>query len=96
MGTKLPAEQLALYKDIDEILFYKWDPIGISDSDWSRDEYQSYLPKVFQLALDNSDPSLIAKYLTWVATERMGLNEASNHDMKIAELVLVAKEKHLK
>ena len=37
MGKKLPPDQLELYKRIDEILFYKWDPIGISDGDWARD-----------------------------------------------------------
>ena len=26
-----------LYSRIDEILFYKWDPIGVSDSNWPRD-----------------------------------------------------------
>ncbi|MDP2523831.1 hypothetical protein Q8W30_14745 [Neptunomonas phycophila] len=46
MGKKLPPDQLELYKRIDEFLFYKWDSIGISDGDWARDEYQSYLPRV--------------------------------------------------
>jgi hypothetical protein len=36
MGKKLTPNQMELYKRIDEILFYKWDPIGISDSDWAR------------------------------------------------------------
>jgi len=71
MGHKLPPEQLKLYKRIDEILFYKWDPIGVSDWDWSRDEYQIYLPHVFQLALDNDLPQPIAEYLTKIETDRM-------------------------
>jgi len=45
MGQKLPPKQLELYKRIDEILFYRWDPIGVSDGAWARDEYQSYLPQ---------------------------------------------------
>ena len=71
MGQKLPPEQIELYKRIDEVLFYKWDPIGISDGDWARDEYQSYLPQVFKLALETNNPELIANYLTVITTKNM-------------------------
>ncbi|WP_305909043.1 hypothetical protein Q9L42_007610 [Methylomarinum sp. Ch1-1] len=92
MGQKLPPEQMELYTRIDEILFYKWDPIGISDGDWARDEYQSYLPHVFKLALENDTPEPIADYLTVITTENMGLSKAREHDLKIARLILEVKE----
>ena len=77
---------------IDEILYYKWDPIGISDGDWARDEYQSYLPRVFAHALESSSPEPIANYLSSVSTESMGLSHAPEHDTKIAKLILEVKE----
>lgn len=83
---------MELYKRIDEVLYYKWDPIGISDRDWARDEYQSYLPQVFKLALENDRPEPIANYLTVITTENMGLSEVKQHDMKIAKLILEIKE----
>ena len=92
MGQKLPPQQMELYKRIDEVLFYKWDPIGISDGDWARDEYQSYLPQVFKLALANSKPEPIADYLMVITTENMGLLGAKEHDMVIANLILEIKE----
>lgn len=92
MGKKLPPEQLEFYKRIDEVLFYKWDPIGISDGDWARDEYQSYLPKVFAYAMESKSPEPIAKYLGVVSTESMGLSPATEHDMKIAKMILEIKE----
>jgi hypothetical protein len=92
MGKKLPPQQMELYKRIDEILFYKWDPVGISDSDWARDEYQSYLPKVFNYAMESDSPELITKYLGVVTTENMGLSSAAEHDQKIAILILEVKE----
>ena len=95
MGQKLPSDQLKLYKRIDEILFYKWNPIGISDSDWSRDEYQSYLPHVFQLALDNDSPQAIAEYLTKITTERIGLQANVEHDLKISKLIIALKKRYL-
>ena len=83
---------MEFYKRIDEVLFYKWDPIGISDGAWARDEYQSYLPKIFKLALENKTPEPIANYLNLIATENMGLSAAKHHDTKIAKLILEIKE----
>ena len=83
---------MELYKRIDEVLFYKWDPIGISDGDWARDEYQSYSPQVFKLALVYCKPEPIAEYLTVVRTENMGLSEVKSHDLAIAKLILEIKE----
>jgi hypothetical protein len=88
MGKKLPPLQLELYKRIDEILFYKWDPIGISEMDWSRDEYQGYLPEVFKLTLEGNDPEPIEQYLKIIRTDNMGLSPADSKDRAIAKLIL--------
>ena len=73
MRRKLPAEQLQLYKDIDEILWKDWDPIGVSSMGAPRDEYNTYVPQVFKLAIEDAAPLKIAEYLHRVVTERMGL-----------------------
>lgn len=91
MGRKLPPDQLELYKRIDEVLFYIWDPIGISDGERGRDEYQSYLPRVFAHAMESDSPKSIAKYLGVVSTESMGLSAAPEHDMNIAKMILEIK-----
>jgi hypothetical protein len=62
MGKKLPPRQLELYQAIDEILWRDWDPIGVFGIDGARDEYQMYLPQVYQLALEG-DRAKIADYL---------------------------------
>lgn len=92
MGKKLPQEQLEFYKCIDEILFYKWDPIGISEYACARDEYYSYLPQVFRIAIENDKPGPIAKDLNNIAVVSMGLHSAKNHDLSIAKLILEFKE----
>ena len=92
MGHKLPPQQMELYKRIDEILFYRWDPIGISTDGWGRDEYHGYLPKVFHIALEQTSPELIAEYLTNVTIERMGLSEDKEHDLAIAKQILQVKD----
>lgn len=92
MGKKLPPSQLEFYRRVDEILYYKWDPIGVSESDWARDEYQSYLPRVFALALEGASSESIANYLGVVSTESMGLSPAPEHDLKIAQQIIEVKE----
>jgi hypothetical protein len=39
MNNKLTINQSELFRRIDEILFYVWDPIGVNDSPYARDEY---------------------------------------------------------
>lgn len=90
MGKKLPPQQLALYQAIDEILLRDWDPIGISGAEGARDEYQIYLPQVFQLALAG-DRAKIADYLFTVAVERMGLTTQRNQHLAVADMILTAK-----
>lgn len=81
-----------LYKRIDEVLFYQWDPIGISKSAWARDEYQVYLDVIFNLVLTNDSVTEVAEYLNTVSTQTMGLNSAGAHDSEIAEFLLELKE----
>lgn len=85
---------MALYKRVDEILFYKWDPIGISD-DCPRDEYHHYLPKVFGMLKDGETERTIADYLTLVTTDTMGLRSSKRHDRKVAKLLLIAKKEYI-
>lgn len=87
---KLTKEQNEFYKRVDEILFYRWDPIGISSSDWSRDEYQSYALQVFGLAVKGESAEVIADYLATITTEDMGL-AANERDIEIARQILQIK-----
>ncbi|MEL6441666.1 MAG: hypothetical protein AAFQ80_20730 [Cyanobacteria bacterium J06621_8] len=91
MDQKLPAKQMEFYKRIDEILYYKWDPIGIADGVLARDEYQEYLPKVFRLALDNDSSQPIAEYLGTIITVNIGLISCQAHNLAIAKLIMEVK-----
>ena len=56
---------------ISEILFYIWDPIGISHANWPRDEYIAYEPEVFRLLMVSESYEPIADYLTKISSEYM-------------------------
>lgn len=88
MGQKLAGTELELYRRVDEVLYYVWDPIGVAYSPAARDEYQSYLPKVFAMLQEGMDASSVAAYLDSVATESMGLNLIPEHFTRVAELLL--------
>jgi hypothetical protein len=60
MGEKLSPKELALYRAVDEVLHYVWDPIGVAGAPRARDEYFSYLPKVYGMVKAGSDPESIA------------------------------------
>jgi hypothetical protein len=57
MGWKLVDTELELYRRVDEVLYYRWDPIGVAPSLVTRDEYQGYLPKVFTMLHEGSGAS---------------------------------------
>ena len=88
MGQKLGGTELELYRRVDEVLYYVWDPIGLVPNAATRDQYQRYLPKVFSMLQEGADASSIAAYLDNVATERMGLNGNPGHAKRVAEFLL--------
>lgn len=94
--NQLSTKQKSFYKEIARILWEEWDPIGVNDGDneWN-DEYDSYVPHTFKLALDNADASKIAKHLSTAIIQNMGLSSNPNHDLKVAQLITETKIKML-
>lgn len=68
-----------LFKRIDEVVHYKWDPIGVSGTPEARDEYDGYVPQIVSLVKAGDEAKLL-EYLNSVARDRMGImpSEASN------------------
>ena len=90
----MSPHQSELYQKIDEVLFYDWDPIGVSAmADWPRDEYGSYVHKVYLLALNSDLPEPIAGYLGEV-TEYIGLPIDSSPDIRVAKKVLSLEQQY--
>jgi len=77
-----------LSKRVDEVLFYKWDPIGVSDEPCARGEYESYVQKVRSLVEKTNEIEPIASYLESVVKDMMGMKPNRKHSEVIAELLL--------
>ena len=88
MGHKFSPSELALYRAVDEVLHYVWDPIGVSSSPYARDEYRGYLPEVYAMLKNNWDANSIANCLFRMATETMGLTGNREHHLNSARVLL--------
>lgn len=62
-----------LSRRIDEVLYYVWDPIGVSDEPCARGEYDDYIPDVFRMLMNSVDVEVIAEHLAKLTKEAMGL-----------------------
>lgn len=81
-----------LEKRIDEVLYYVWDPIGVSDSPYARGEYSSYVPGILQLIFANSPAEKISSHLTSIVRMQMGLIPNEERERRVADLILQHKD----
>lgn len=82
MGSETAARQAmslhmtALFKAVDEALFYLWDPIGVADMaavHTVRDEYCGYVAAVAAALQQGMDAQALTAYLDTLAREQMGM-----------------------
>ncbi|WP_077343617.1 hypothetical protein [Pseudocolwellia agarivorans] len=92
MNNRLSTSEKGLYRRVDEILFYLWDPIGVCDIPMARDEYQSYLPQVFKLLINDSKDHEVSAYLIKVESGSMGMSANSKKALEVARLLIETKE----
>ncbi|AIK96200.1 hypothetical protein [Candidatus Odyssella acanthamoebae] len=74
-------------KNINELLFKEWDPIGISELGAGNDEYLSYALQIDQLLLEGINEDNLAKFLD-SCEEYMLLPPRSKENQQIAKRIL--------
>ena len=84
------AKDFIVYKKIDDILWFDWDPIGINDIA-PRDEYQSYVPEIFNLKKSGADREVIAKRLLELETITIGMGSTIENCLTIADKIISVK-----
>ena len=87
MNNFTPKEK-ELYKRIDEVVHYLWDPICVAYAPAARDEYRMYIPEIFQKTVDGADKSELASYLDYIRVERMCLPANYKQDELVASALL--------
>lgn len=93
MIRSLNEKDQALYTFVDEILFYHWDPVGVSDSPEAREEYHIYLPQIFLLIKNGATADPISKLLAKYQTEDMGMPLDENKNSYVAKMLLSARSR---
>lgn len=64
-----------LQDQVDKVLFYEWDPLGVSTMDYMRDEYSRYVLEVVEIALECSSYEAIEEELVFIRKEWMGMED---------------------
>lgn len=81
-----------LEKRIDEVLYYVWDPMGVADEPYARNEYCDYVPEILALVMDKSSVETISSYLSDIVRDNMGLSPDEEDSLHAAELILEYKK----
>ena len=77
-----------LRKRVDEILFYVWDPIGVSPEPCARGEYNNYVSEVLQLLQTHETATPITAHLANIVQSRMELTPDLQKCHDVAYLLL--------
>jgi hypothetical protein len=83
------AKDFIIYKKIDNILWFDWDPIGINDIA-PRDEYLSYVPEIFRLKKAGANKEEIANCLFKIETQNMGMLGNLKNCLIVADKIINA------
>ncbi|MEY8848565.1 hypothetical protein AB9K26_07105 [Psychroserpens sp. XS_ASV72] len=73
-----------LAQRIDEVLYYLWDPIGVSDIPGARGEYSSYVKTILKYTIEE-DVHKISSQLGKIETTAMGLLLNKTKNIEVAE-----------
>lgn len=76
------------WKQIDDILWRVWDPIGVNDLSDARDEYSSYVPPVYAALRAKASDADLNELLRRIETERVGLRDTNGVQRRSAVVAL--------
>ena len=76
-----------VYKKIEDILWFDWDPIGVNDIA-PRDEYMDYIPMIFQLKKEGADRMEIGEKLFEIEKHTIEMQGTLDNCIMIADKIL--------
>ena len=86
MSNELQRKDAELFRRIEEVVHYIWDPIGIREHPGARDEYSGYLTAIYE-NVKSEDLESLVEYMKWVVGN-MGLNFNREDAYKAARVML--------
>jgi hypothetical protein len=67
----MPSQKLI--EIIRDVLFWEWDPCGVSIHKGAEDEYDDYVPIIYEMLIKNASFEEIAKTLDYIETDVIGV-----------------------
>ncbi|HEX8529325.1 MAG TPA: hypothetical protein VF646_04860 [Cytophagales bacterium] len=87
----MTREQNVLFEFIEDLLSCEWDPLGLNGFG-PRDEYQTYVPQLFSLAIADAPADQIAQKLRTLETETLGVTGDFEKCKQLARIIVQKKE----
>ncbi len=80
-------KEVQIKEKIKEILWKEWDPIGVNQFSEAGDEYDMYIPSIYDILVSFHKKQDISNYLMRIERERMGLEPDVRHDNLVAQKI---------
>lgn len=81
-------KEISIQKIIQKVLIEEWDPIGVGYLPEAQDEYDFYIPMIYELLILYKPLSEIFDYLWWAETQHMGLKGDKIKTEKFAQRLI--------
>lgn len=91
-----PDKEISIQNVIQKVLIEEWDPIGVGYLPEAQDEYDSYIPMIYELLILNKPKNEIFDYLWWAETQHMGLKGEKIKTEKLAQRLIDVTYHYLK
>ncbi len=76
-----------LEKRVDEVLYYVWDPIGVSSEPFARGEYRSYVGSILNMVQTDKSEKLIAEHLCEIESQNMAMTPNKSKALETAKIL---------
>ena len=73
---------------VDEVLYYVWDPIGVSDEPCARGEYRDYAPEIYSMLAKGAAAVAVSTRLQEIIRTQMELVPNAEHCDRTAALLV--------
>jgi hypothetical protein len=78
-----------VHRQLDRLLLFDWDPIGVSDCPEAHNEYRGYVRGVYDVAVHSRSALAIAEHLAEIEHDAMGLSgRAPDQLLPVAHKIL--------
>ena len=90
--SEFKQRALTYHQALRQLLMLEWDPIGVKGIAEAQDEYDSYIPKIYQLLIERRPRHELFDYLWWAVTENMGLCGNRRETERVVDLLFILPE----